>query len=37
MRFNELWRYGAAVADTEEEEKAEKVLVKIADWIKTRL
>ena len=37
MRSNELWRYGAAVADIEEEEKAEKVLVKIADWIKTRL
>ena len=37
MRFNELWRYGAAVADIEEEEKAEKVLVKIAEWIHTKL
>ena len=37
MRFNELWRYGAAVADMEEEERTEKVLAKIAEWIKTRL
>lgn len=36
-QFNELWRYGAALADGEEEEKAEKTLVKIAEWIDTRL
>lgn len=36
-KFNELWRYGAAVEDMKEEEKAEKVLVKIAEWINTRL
>ena len=36
-KFNELWRYGVTVEDTEEEEKAEKVLIKIAEWINTRL
>lgn len=36
-KFNELWRYGAAVADAEEEEKAEKILAKIAEWIQSRL
>lgn len=36
-KFNELWRYGATVADVEEEEKAEKILVKIAEWIQSRL
>mgnify|MGYP001028682542 FL=1 len=36
-KFNELWRYGAALADGDEEEKAEKVLVKIAEWIHTKL
>ena len=36
-KFNELWRYGAALADGDEEEKAEKVLAGIAEWIHTRL
>ncbi|MCI8514685.1 MAG: hypothetical protein HFI93_08720 [Lachnospiraceae bacterium] len=36
-QFNELWRYGAASADGEAEEKAEKTLVKIAEWIRTKL
>lgn len=36
-KFNELWRYGAEVADEEEEINAEKTLVKIADWIKARI
>lgn len=36
-KFNELWRYGVEVEDEEEEKKAEKTLVKIADWINTRL
>ncbi len=36
-QFNELWRYGAALADKEEEEKAEKTLVRIAEWIHTKL
>lgn len=33
-RFNELWRYGAEVEDCTQEDAAEKVLVKIADWLK---
>lgn len=36
-QFNELWRYGVALADTEAEEKAEKTLVRIAEWIHTQL
>lgn len=36
-QFNELWRYGAASDDEEAEEKAEKTLVKIAEWIRTKL
>ena len=36
-RFNELWRYGAEVDDCAEEEAAEKVLFKIAEWLKTTL
>lgn len=36
-QFNELWRYGAALADEVSEEKAEKTLEKIAEWIHTRL
>lgn len=36
-KFNELWRYGAALADGNEEEKAEKTLTKIAEWIHTKL
>lgn len=36
-KFNELWRYGAEVADSEQEEEAERTLVKIAEWINTRL
>lgn len=35
-QFNELWRYGAACADGEEE-KAERTLEKIAEWIRTKL
>ena len=35
--FNELWRYGASVADEEEELKAEKMLQKIAEYIGQRL
>ena len=34
-RFNELWRYGAAVEDSTQEDDAEKILIKIADWLKT--
>ena len=36
-QFNELWRYGAAVSDKEDEDKAEKTLIKIAEWIHERL
>lgn len=36
-KYNELWRYGAAIEDVAEEIRAEKVLVKIAEWIHTRL
>lgn len=36
-QFNELWRYGAASDDEEAEEKAEKTLAKIAEWIHTKL
>ena len=36
-KFNELWRYGAAPEDGREEEKAEKTLAKIAEWIHTIL
>ena len=36
-RYNELWRYGATVADEEEEIKAEKTLLWIAEWIEQRL
>lgn len=36
-KFNELWRYGAALEDGNEEEKAEKTLAKIAEWIRTIL
>lgn len=36
-KFNELWRYGAALEDKDEEEKAEKTLMKIAEWIHTIL
>ena len=34
-RFNELWRYGVETADPKEEEKAERTLVKVAEWLKT--
>ena len=34
-RYNELWRYGPEVEDSIQEEDAEKILVKIADWLKT--
>lgn len=36
-QFNELWRYGADVNDEREEERAENTLLKIAEWIHTRL
>lgn len=36
-QFNELWRYGVALADEGAEEKAEKTLIRIADWIHTQL
>lgn len=36
-RFNELWRYGAAVEDEEEEKKVETTLNEIAKWIGKRL
>ena len=36
-KFNEMWRYGVAVADAREEEKAEYTLAKIAEWLNTRL
>lgn len=36
-RYNELWRYGAEVADEKQEEAAERTLKKIAEWIKTRI
>ena len=34
-RFNELWRYGPEVEDSTQEDDAEKILIKIADWLKT--
>ena len=36
-QYNELWRYGAASADENDEKRAEKTLVKIAEWIHTKL
>lgn len=36
-RYNELWRYGAEVENAAQEEAVEKTLVKIAEWIKTRI
>lgn len=36
-RYNELWRYGAAIEDEEEEIKTENTLEKIAEWIEQRL
>lgn len=36
-QFNEVWRYGATLADGKEEDKAEKTLEKIAEWIHTKL
>lgn len=36
-KFNELWRYGAETADIRQEEDAEKTLVKIAEWLNTRV
>lgn len=36
-QYNELWRYGAAAIDDQAEEKAEKTLLKIAEWIHTKL
>lgn len=36
-QYNELWRYGAEAMKEQEEEKAEKTLMKIADWINTAL
>ena len=34
-RYNELWRYGPEVEDSIQEEDAEKILVKIANKLKT--
>ena len=36
-RYNELWRYGAPVMDEDEEKRAEKTLLGIAEWIEQRL
>ncbi len=36
-RYNELWRYGASVVDSREEEDEEKVLQRIAEWIGKRI
>ena len=36
-RYNELWRYGASVEDESEENKEEKTLIKIANWIEQRI
>ena len=36
-KFNELWRYGVETENAEEEERVESTLVKIAEWINTRL
>lgn len=36
-RFNELWRYGAAIVDERKEEKIETTLYEIAQWIGNRL
>ncbi len=36
-KFNELWRYGAETEDGDEEEKVEKTLARIAEWIHTKL
>lgn len=35
--FNQIWRYGATVADEDEEKRAEETLEKIADWIQKRI
>lgn len=34
-KFNELWRYGAETEEPQQEEDAEKVLIRIAEWLKT--
>lgn len=36
-QYNELWRYGAAVEDEEEELREEKTLQSLAEWIKDRI
>mgnify|MGYP003204080650 CR=1 FL=1 len=37
QRYNELWRYGAAVQNEAEEEREEKTLLQIAKWIYQRI
>ena len=36
-QFNELWRYGAKVADEKECEEAEETLRKIVEWLVVRI
>ena len=36
-KYNELWRYGAAIEDEEAEQSEEKTLVRIAEWLFPRI
>ena len=36
-KYNELWRYGADIENTEEEQGEEKTLVRIAEWLIQRI
>ena len=36
-KYNELWRYGAGVANPEEEQSEEKTLAGIAEWLLQRM
>lgn len=36
-KYNELWRYGAHIENEEEEQREEKTLVQIAEWLLQRI
>lgn len=36
-KYNELWRYGAGIENVEEEQSEEKTLVRIAEWLLSRI
>lgn len=36
-QYNELWRYGAAIESSAEEEREEQTLIAIAEWLRQRI